>query len=36
MTDLGTWAGEEYRIAGRTTDDHEHRDDQPLNKRGSH
>jgi endogenous inhibitor of DNA gyrase (YacG/DUF329 family) len=27
LTDLGTWAGEGYRVAGGKTEDHDHPDD---------
>jgi endogenous inhibitor of DNA gyrase (YacG/DUF329 family) len=27
MIDLGTWANEDYRVAGKETDDNEHPDD---------
>ena len=36
MVDLGTWAGEEYRIAGGKVDDLEHPDDLPDKKRPLH
>jgi uncharacterized protein len=32
MIDLGTWASEQFRVAGGKTDDREHPDD--LKKRG--
>jgi endogenous inhibitor of DNA gyrase (YacG/DUF329 family) len=32
LIDLGTWAGEGYRVAGGKVEDHEHRDDQPNKK----
>jgi uncharacterized protein len=32
MIDLGTWAGGDYVIPGKETDDREHPDDDPNNK----
>lgn len=32
MIDLGTWAGEGYRVAGGKVEDHEHLDDRPRKK----
>lgn len=33
MTDLGTWASEEYRVPGKGADDSEHPDDRAIKKR---
>jgi endogenous inhibitor of DNA gyrase (YacG/DUF329 family) len=35
MIDLGTWAGEGYRVAGGQTDDTEHPDDR-VRKKSEH
>lgn len=35
MADLGLWAGEIYRVAGRKNEDREHPDDLPR-KKGLH
>jgi endogenous inhibitor of DNA gyrase (YacG/DUF329 family) len=32
MVDLGLWAGEQYRVAGRSTEDREHPDDRRTPK----
>lgn len=32
MTDLGTWASEEYRVAGGKVEDLEHPDDLPKKR----
>jgi endogenous inhibitor of DNA gyrase (YacG/DUF329 family) len=34
MVDLGQWAGGEYRIAGKRTEDREHPDDRRKQKPG--
>jgi endogenous inhibitor of DNA gyrase (YacG/DUF329 family) len=34
--DLGAWAGEDYRVAGRETEDVEHPDDRPAPKKIIH
>ncbi len=33
MIDLGTWAGEEYRVSGAKSDDREHPDDRANGKK---
>ena len=36
MVDLGTWAGEGYRVPGKQTEDREHPDDDPNRKKILH
>lgn len=36
MVDLGTWAGEGYKVSGPLTDDHEHPDDRDSKKKTIH
>lgn len=33
MVDLGTWAGEGYRVPDAQVEDHEHPDDDPNKKK---
>jgi endogenous inhibitor of DNA gyrase (YacG/DUF329 family) len=36
MVDLGTWAGEGYRVPGAQAEDREHPDDDPNTKKILH
>jgi endogenous inhibitor of DNA gyrase (YacG/DUF329 family) len=36
MVDLGTWAGEKYRVPGAPVEDREHPDDNPKTKKMLH